>query len=204
MLPNFLDCVEFVNADDIARGLSAFRPEGVALLAGRMMLKRLNELARQRVDFAFETTLSSRSFAPWLRQRQAEGFDVHLLYLWLPSPDLAVARVAARVQAGGHGLVETDIRRRYLRGWNNFFELYMPLANTWEVYDNSESEPGLVAFGGQTESMTIIASEIWHRLKCEDSMTADKVKELRQKIDAGVKTAVASALEEHRRAGRPV
>lgn len=164
MLPAFLDCVEFVNADDIARGLSAFRPESVALLAGRMMLKRLDELARQRVDFAFETTLSSRSFAPWLRERQAEGFDVHLLYLWLPSPDLAVARVVARVQAGGHGLAETDIRRRYWRGKDNFLELFMPLANTWEVYDNSESEPRLVAFGGQTESMTITASEIWQRL----------------------------------------
>jgi predicted ABC-type ATPase len=164
MLPAFLDCVEFVNADDIARGLSAFRPESVALLAGRMMLKRLDELARQRVDFAFETTLSSRSFAPWLRERQAEGFDVHLLYLWLPSPDLAVARVAARVQAGGHGLAETDIRRRYWRGKDNFLELFMPLANTWEVYDNSESEPRLVAFGGQTESMTITVSEIWQRL----------------------------------------
>jgi predicted ABC-type ATPase len=164
MLPAFLDCVEFVNADDIARGLSAFRPESVALLAGRMMVKRLDELARQQVDFAFETTLSSRSFAPWLRGRQAEGFDVHLLYLWLPSPDLAVARVAARVQAGGHSLAEEDIRRRYLRGRNNFFELYMPLANTWEVYDNSESEPRLVAFGGQTEPTTVVVSEVWQRL----------------------------------------
>ena len=164
VLPNFLDCVEFVNADDIARGLSAFRPESVAWLAGRMMLRRLDELVRQRVDFAFETTLSSRSFAPWLRKRQTEGFDVHLLYLWLPSPDLAVARVAARVQAGGHGLAETDIRRRYWRGRDNFWELFMPLANTWEVYDNSESEPRLVAFGGQTEPTTVIASEVWQQL----------------------------------------
>jgi predicted ABC-type ATPase len=82
----------------------------------------------------------------------------------LPSPDLAVARVAARVQAGGHSLAETDIRRRYWRGKDNFLELFMPLANTWEVYDNSEREPRLVAFGGQTESMTITASEIWQRL----------------------------------------
>jgi predicted ABC-type ATPase len=99
-----------------------------------------------------------------LREHQAEGFDVHLLYLWLPSPDLAVARVAARVQAGGHSLAEGDIRRRYLRGRNNLFELYMPLANTWEVYDNSESEPRLVAFGGQTEPTTVIVSEVWQRL----------------------------------------
>lgn len=164
LLPTFLDCVEFVNADDIARGLSAFRPESVALLAGRMMLKRLAVLAQQQVDFAFETTLSSRSFAPWLQTRQMEGFEVHLLYLWLPSPDLAVARVAARVQAGGHDVAEVDIRRRYKRGRDNFFALFMPLANTWEVYDNSESEPRLVAYGGRTESMTVIASETWQQL----------------------------------------
>jgi predicted ABC-type ATPase len=164
MLPNFLNCAEFVNADDIARGLSAFRPASVALLAGRMMLKRLSELAKQQVDFAFETTLSSRSLVPWLRKRQAEGFDVHLLYLWLPSPDLAVARVAARVQAGGHGLAETDIRRRYKRSRDNFLELFMPLANTWEVYDNSQSEPVLVAFGGQGEPLAITASEVWQSL----------------------------------------
>jgi predicted ABC-type ATPase len=164
LLPDFLNCVEFVNADDIARGLSAFRPEKVAFQAGRMMLRRLDELARQRVNFAFETTLSSRTFAHWLRQRQAEQFDVHLLYLWLPSPDLALARVAARVQAGGHGLPETDIRRRYRRGRDNFLDLFLPLANSWEVYDNSKSEPELVAFGGQTESTTVISSEIWDSL----------------------------------------
>jgi len=163
LLPRFLNCVEFVNADDIARGLSAFRPESVALLAGRLMLKRLAALAHQEADFAFETTLSSRSFAPWLRARQIDGFDIHLLYLWLPSPDLAVARVAARVQAGGHNVNETDIRRRYERGRDNFLKLFMPLANTWEVYDNSESEPHLIAYGSQVESTSIIVSETWRQ-----------------------------------------
>jgi predicted ABC-type ATPase len=127
-------------------------------------VKRLDELARQRVDFAFETTLSSQSLAPWLRECQAVGVDVQLLYLWLPSPDLAVARVAARVRAGGHGLAESDIRWRYWRGRDNFLELFLPLANTWEVYDNSESEPRLVVFGGQTESTTVIVSEVWQQL----------------------------------------
>jgi predicted ABC-type ATPase len=164
ILPDFLDCSEFVNADDIARGLSAFRPEGVALLAGRLMWKRLNQLARQRESFAFETTLSSKTFVPWLRQRQSEGFDVHLLYLWLPSPDLAIARVAARVRAGGHSVPETDIRRRYWRGRDNLLELFMPLASTWEVYDNSEAVPRLFAFGGQVVPMTVMASDIWERL----------------------------------------
>ena len=163
LLPNFLQCIEFVNADDIARGLSAFRPESVALLAGRMMLKRLDELVRQRTDFAFETTLSSRSFAPWLRARQAEGFDVHLLYFWLSSPDLAVSRVSARVCAGGHNVPEADIRRRYWRGRNNFLQLFMPLATTWEVHDNSKSEPLLVALGGAAENSIVISPEIWQR-----------------------------------------
>jgi len=92
LLRRYLNCTEFVNADDIARGLSAFRPEGVAMQAGRLMLARLDDLARRRIDFAFETTLSSRSFARWLRMRQDEGFEFHLLYTWLPHPDMAVAR----------------------------------------------------------------------------------------------------------------
>lgn len=163
LLPGPLDCVEFVNADDIARGLSPFRPEGVALLAGRVMLKRLDELAGQRVDFAFETTLSSRSLAPWLRARQAEGFHVHVLYLWLPSPDMAVIRVAARVVAGGHHVPETDIRRRYQRGRDNFLELFLPLANKWKVYDTSSSDPRLIASGGQLETLTILRSNDWQR-----------------------------------------
>jgi predicted ABC-type ATPase len=163
LLPGPLGCVEFVNADDIARGLSPFRPEGVALLAGRVMLKRLDELAGQRADFAFETTLSSRSLAPWLRARQAEGFHVHVLYLWLPTPDMAVIRVAARVQAGGHNVPEADIRRRYQRGRNNFLELFLPLANTWEVYDNSEREPRLIALGGRIKPLTIVAPDFWRK-----------------------------------------
>jgi len=122
LLPLFLNCEEFVNADDIARGLSAFRPETVAFQAGRAMLTRLNELARQRVDFAFETTLSSRSFAPWLRQRQTEGYEVHVSYAWLPLVELAIERVAFRVRAGGHNIPIQDIRRRYERSRSNLLE----------------------------------------------------------------------------------
>jgi len=133
LLPMFLKCAEFVNADEIARGLSAFRPEQVAFQAGRLMLARLNELARQRVDFAFESTLASRSFAPWLRQRQREGYECHLLFVWLPNVNLAIERVALRVRAGGHHVPTQDIRRRYERSRDNFLMRYMPLANTWEV-----------------------------------------------------------------------
>jgi predicted ABC-type ATPase len=162
LLRRYLNCTEFVNADDIARGLSAFRPGSVAVRAGRLMLMRLDDLARQHVDFAFETTLSSRSLARWLRKRQDEGFEFHLLYTWLPHPDIAVARVAARVVAGGHDVPEKDIRRRYDRSISNFLEIYMHLANTWEVYDTSTSNTCLVASGGP-EGLTIMDRVGWQK-----------------------------------------
>ena len=140
MLPSFVGVSQFVNADEIARGLSGFAPETVAREAGRIMLRRLRHLVEQRVDFAFETTLASRSFAPWLVGLQDTGFDVHLVYLWLPTPELAVQRVARRVQAGGHHVPEGIIRRRYERGRENFQRLYAPLADDWEV---SEVDPVL-------------------------------------------------------------
>ena len=165
MVSTFLGCAEFVNADEIARGLSAFRPESVAPQAGRIMLERLRALARQGVDFAFETTLASRSFAPWLRERQQQGYGVHLIYLWLPTPELAIERVARRVRAGGHNVAEVIIRRRYERGRVNFGALYTPLADTWEAYDNSGFEPYLVAFGGRDEPTTVLEPENWQRIK---------------------------------------
>ena len=164
LLPMFLNCREFINADDIARGLSAFRSERVAFHAGRLMLSRLNELAHRRIDFAFETTLASRSFCPWLKLRQAEGYECHLLYIWLPKVELAIERVALRVRAGGHDVPTADIRRRYDRSQTNFLELYMPLANTWEVYDTSSQDPKLVAFGGREKQAVIRDPLLWNGL----------------------------------------
>jgi len=163
LLSRFLHCEEFVNADDIARGLSAFRPAGVALEAGRVMLRRLDDLARRRIDFAFETTLASRSFAPWLRKRQEEDFRVHLFFLWLPAPEVAIERVAARVAAGGHNIPEPDIRRRYERGIRNFFEIYSVLADTWEVYDTSFNTSLLIAAGRSAADIQILHSDIWRK-----------------------------------------
>jgi len=127
----------FVNADEIARGLSAFEPESVAVPAGRIMLTRLKELARDRRNFAFETTLATRSFAPWIRSLSEAGYEFHLVFLWLPSADLAVARVADRVVQGGHHVPEEVIRRRHAAGMRNFQDLYRPLSTSWQVYDNS-------------------------------------------------------------------
>ncbi len=129
---------EFVNADVIAAGLSAFAPERVAVEAGRVMLRRLGELAASGADFAFETTLASRSFAPWIaRLRKEQGYRFHLAFLWIPSADMSVQRVAGRVRHGGHSVPPDDIRRRYERGLSNFFRLYAPIADSWEMHDNS-------------------------------------------------------------------
>ena len=139
---------EFVNADVIAQGLSAFQPERAALEAGRVMLRRLKELAQLRSSFAFESTLASRSFAHWIADLRGQGYEFALLFLWLPGADHAVARVAERVRSGGHDVPEEVVRRRYFAGLRNFFELYQPLTDMWRCYDNSlPSVPHLIASG---------------------------------------------------------
>lgn len=164
LLPEFIRVTQFVNADEIARGLAGFAPETVAQEAGRIMLRRLQTLAAQRVNFAFESTLASRSFAPWLARLRERGYDVHVIYLWVPSAEFSMQRVAARVRAGGHDVPEATIRRRYERGRRNFIRLYAPVADTWEIYDNSGMEPQLVAFGGNTEATTILNEQIWNMI----------------------------------------
>jgi predicted ABC-type ATPase len=142
-----LDVREFVNADDIARGLSPFNIEGAAVAAGRIMLARMRDLARQRVRFAFETTLASRSFAPWLKELKDSGYAFHLVYLWLPSADFAIDRVASRVRRGGHPIPPETVERRYHGGIRNFFRLYRPLATTWAIFDSSDRRRSLIAEG---------------------------------------------------------
>src|SRR5581483_432721 len=112
----------FVNADTLARGLSAFHPEDWAIKAGKIMLEHVHDLANQRLDFAFETTLASKSFAPWIGQLRGTGYRFYLFYLWLPSADMAVQRVGERVSGGGHDVPADTVRRRYERGLQNFFQ----------------------------------------------------------------------------------
>ena len=137
LLKDSLEVAEFVNADTIAAGLSAFRPASVAVAAGQIMLARMRELAARRENFAFETTLASRSLVRWLAQLQRDGYDVHLLFLWLRSSELAVNRVMERVRQGGHDIPPEVVRRRYRAGLANLFKLYIPLADGWQVFDNS-------------------------------------------------------------------
>jgi predicted ABC-type ATPase len=152
---------EFVNADVIARGLSAFDPERVAIAAGRIMLARLDELATQRADFPFETTLATRSFAPWLRSLRMSGYDVHLFFLWLSSADLAVERVLQRVETGGHFVPDDVVRRRYGAGIRNFFSLYRPLATSWALFNSSGPALVRVAEGVASETLGVYDNQVW-------------------------------------------
>jgi len=145
LLPDFLECNEYVNADVIAGGLSQFNPDSVAITAGRLMLTRIKELAQQKKSFAFETTLASRSFIPLIKNCSANGYTTHIVFLWLPNSDLAVQRVSVRVKKGGHSVSEVTIRRRYVVGLANLFRLYMPVVDSWTLYDNSMEVTELVA-----------------------------------------------------------
>lgn len=147
ILQNILRIPVFVNADAIARGLNGFNPEAEAVRAGRIMLEFLHDLAARRANFAFETTLAARTYAPWLATLRATGYEVNLFYYWLQSADEAVRRVASRVQAGGHDIPADTIRRRYSRSVRNFLEMYRPIADHWRVYDNTGESPRLLAFG---------------------------------------------------------
>lgn len=161
LLRDTLGIVEYVNADTLASGLSAFQPEGVAVQAGRIMLKRLHELAAERADFAFESTLASRSYAGWISALRDQGYEFHLYFLWLRSVDIAIERVKERVQLGGHDIPKDAIRRRYGRGIRNFFSLYQALATRWSVYDNSLREPLLIAEGSTTASLNVYQHDLW-------------------------------------------
>ncbi|HEY0078620.1 MAG TPA: zeta toxin family protein [Pyrinomonadaceae bacterium] len=156
---------EYVNADAIALGLSAFRPESAALEAGRIMLRRLRQLADEGCSFAFETTLSTRSYAAWLRRLKQQGYNFHLLFIWLRSPELAVERVKERVSLGGHNVPEHIIRRRYEKGVRNFFSLYCRLADSWVVYDNSISGRWLRVAAGKRAVISVIEESLWHQFK---------------------------------------
>jgi predicted ABC-type ATPase len=165
LLRDALQVSEFVNADAIAGGLSAFRPDSVAIPAGRAMLERMQHLADAQTNFAFETTLASRSFAPWLARLKRRGYHVHVLFLWLESADLAVDRVAARVRLGGHDVPEETVRRRYERGLRNFFQLYLPLLDSWQMFDNSRAgRPRLLASGRENQVQEVANAALWQEI----------------------------------------
>jgi predicted ABC-type ATPase len=154
----------FVNADTIAQGLSGLNPKSAALAAGRITLQRLKVLADKQASFAFETTLASRSFAPFLRR--LSSYDTTLLFLFLRTPELAIKRVASRVQAGGHSVPDSTIRRRYVAGLNNLFKLYLSIVNNWAIWDASFlGEPQLVAARAENDRLEIGDAALWRLLE---------------------------------------
>ncbi len=158
-----LSGVEFVNADIIAADLNPDDVDSVAIQASRLMLERLNTLSRQGSDFAFETTLAARTFVRFLRECQRSGYKINLFYVWLNSPELAVARVARRVASGGHNIPRDTIIRRYERGRKNFVELYSPIADRWIAYDNSQQRQK-IAEKPLNQPIAIYQPQIWQRI----------------------------------------
>ena len=144
-LPKFAKCLEFLNADLIAAGLSPFAPERENVRAGRILLTRIRELSQAGIDFGFETTLAGRNHAKKLSRMKSLGYRIVLIFLWLPDANLAVNRVASRVLQGGHNIPEVDIRRRFDSGLRNFFDLYQALADDWLLFDASQITPQLIA-----------------------------------------------------------
>lgn len=165
VLPEVLDCKEFVNADEIARGLSPFNPESVAIEAGRLMLQRIDELLNRDVTFSIETTLATKSYVNLVRRAQNKGYRVSLLFFWLSTPELAIQRVSERVQNGGHNIPEDTIRRRYVTGIRNLFQLFMKEVDFWGIYDNSKSPRQQVAFGGKKAKDIIINKPIFTQIR---------------------------------------
>lgn len=155
----------FVNADYIARGLAGTNTEAVNMAAGRIMLRRLSELAAAREDFAFESTLSSRSFAPFLQRLKAAGYRIAIYYFLLDSAQLAVRRVKLRVSLGGHDVPADVVRRRFARSQTNFFALYAPLADDWALFDNSQAGDARLIAELRNQHLQIEDVPSWTRLQ---------------------------------------
>lgn len=164
VLPEILNCKEFVNADNIAAGLSPFNPNSVAFEAGRIMLTRIKELMEHKTDFAFETTLSTRSYVSLVKKAQQKGYEVTLLYFWLNSPLMAINRVAERASNGGHSIPNDVIERRYFRGIKNLINLYIPICDNWLIFDNMDTDAEIIATGSTSLGESIINNDIWNTI----------------------------------------
>jgi len=155
VLPEMLNCDEFLNADEIARGLSPFNPDRAAIDAGRLMLAKIDDLLLKQKDFAFETTLATKSYAKTITRAQKNGYLITLVFFWLDSVDLAIERVKTRVLEGGHNIPNAVITRRYFSGLSNLFNLYIPICDYWMVFNNSKTPSELIAEGYSDKDLDI-------------------------------------------------
>ena len=144
-LPHYAVCTNFVNADLIALGLSPFAPASAAISAGKLVIRQINDYVARGADFAFETTLAGRAYVGLLAELRDKGYRVNMYFLWLPSPELSIARIRERVREGGHDVPSDDVRRRYVRGISNFLDIYEPMLDSWMLFDNSGTKPILIA-----------------------------------------------------------
>jgi len=166
LLPDFLSVYEFVNADEIARGLNPLNPEGQAMAAGRIMLERMDKLIAAHKNFAFETTGASRIFEARMHTARAAGYRLGLVYLWLPSPAFAKSRVRIRVAQGGHAVADKDIERRYVRGLKNILNVYLPLVDEASIIDNTETLDAAQSLIAEkiNNGLQIYQADVWHQL----------------------------------------
>lgn len=171
VLPELLNCYEFVNADNIARGLSPFNVEKVAIEAGRIMLHRINELMEQKVDFAIETTLSSKNYIRLVKEAHAVGYKVSLIFIWLESPQHALERVAVRVERGGHFIKDDDVIRRYYRGVQHLLDDYIALVDYWVVVNNTDGTLEEIAEGEKNEAIRIKNHYLWNQILLTNAQT---------------------------------
>jgi predicted ABC-type ATPase len=167
VLPEMLNCKEFVNADEIARGISPFQAEKAAIDAGKIMLTRIQELINFQVDFSFETTLPARHFIKLIKEAQNKGYFVTLVFFWLNSVDLAIQRVKIRVSEGGHNIPEDTIRRRYKTGISNLINKYISICDYWIIVNNSEGPFNLIAEGLNDTEVEIKDHNIWDKIKSQ-------------------------------------
>lgn len=165
VLPQMLNCNEFVNADEIARGLSPFQPEKVAIEAGKIMINRINELIEQRIDFAFETTLAPKSHINTIKKAKENNYNITLVFFWLNSVELALERVKMRVLEGGHNIPALTIKRRFINGLYNLTHLYLIMADYWLVIDNSIKPYKIIAEGVNDNNINVLEQEIWQKIK---------------------------------------
>ena len=184
MLPEMLECSEFVNSDEFAKGLSPFQPEKAAIQASRYMILKIRYLLKRQLDFGIETTLATRTLMKTVRIAQAAGYTVTLLYFWLNSPELAVERVAARVEKGGHNIPEETIRRRYRVGIDYFFHDYAPICERWILADNSQIPFRVIAEGSRNDVLNI-----------KDEATYELIKESAIKNHKAVQAEIAKRNE---------
>jgi predicted ABC-type ATPase len=162
-LPDYADCVNFINPDLIARGLSPFDPDVALARAGRLVLESIKNASESRADFAFETTLSGRSYVRVIRDLRKRGYRVHMFYLWIPGPELALLRVRERVRKGGHDVPAAAVRRRFGRTLHNLFQLYRPLVDKLRVFDNSTRAPRLI-FEDEDGQTTVYDANVYQQI----------------------------------------